>query len=273
VVVPDGILWDLPFQALQSSTRRYVVEDHDLSYAPSLTVLNELAKSRKKRIAAASPPTLLAFGNPAVSSQTKQRLKTVFMDETFEPLPEAERQVGALARLYGAAQSKIYTREQAREDRAKNESSSFRILQFATHGVLDSVNPMFSYLVLAPGSGASEDGLLEAREIMNLDLHADMVVLAACETARGRVSAGEGMIGMSWAFFVAGSPTTVASQWKVESASTTELMLEFHRNLKARSANMSKARALQLASLKLLKRRQYQHPFYWAGFVMIGDGF
>jgi CHAT domain-containing protein len=110
-----------------------------------------------------------------------------------------------------------------------------------------------------------------------VDLHADMVVLAACETARGRVGAGEGMIGMSWAFFVAGSPTTVASQWKVESASTTELMLAFHRNLKshldAKGTQLSKARALQLASLKLLRSPEYRHPFYWAGFVLVGDGF
>ena len=82
------------------------------------------------------------------------------------------------------------------------------------------------------------------------------------------------MIGMAWAFFVAGSPTTVASQWKVDSASTTQLMLAFHRNLRVNSSkmNMSKARAFQLAALKLLKTPGYEHPFYWAGFVMIGDG-
>ena len=110
-----------------------------------------------------------------------------------------------------------------------------------------------------------------------MDLHADMVVLAACETARGRVGAGEGMIGMAWAFFVAGSSATVASQWKVDSASTTELMLLFQRRtegLKQGSEpRMSKAKALQLGTLKLLKSKQYQHPFYWAGFVLVGDGF
>ena len=87
---------------------------------------------------------------------------------------------------------------------------------------------MYSNLVLTQGS-AAEDGLLEAWELMNMDLRADLVVLSACETARGRVGAGEGVIGLSWALFVAGSPTTVVSQWKVASASTAQLMLEFQR--------------------------------------------
>jgi CHAT domain-containing protein len=76
------------------------------------------------------------------------------------------------------------------------------------------------------------------------------------------------MIGLAWALFVAGTPSTVASQWKVDAASTNTLLLEFHRNLRARN---SKARALQQATLKTLQDRRYRHPFYWAPFVLIGD--
>jgi CHAT domain-containing protein len=112
---------------------------------------------------------------------------------------------------------------------------------------------------------------------MKLDLKADLAVLSACETARGRVGAGEGMIGLSWALFVAGCPTSVVSQWKVESASTTELMLEFHRQLKSQISNQadgfSAARALREAALKLQRTAAYRHPFYWAGFVVAGKGF
>ena len=137
---------------------------------------------------------------------------------------------------------------------------------------------MYSRVLLAQAEGdANEDGLLEAWEIMKLDLKTDLAVLSACETARGRVGAGEGMIGLSWALFVAGCPTTVVSQWKVESASTTELMLEFHRQLKSHMANpagdFSAARALRGAALKLRRSNQYRHPFYWAGFVVTGKGF
>ena len=195
------------------------------------------------------------------------------MSEPLEPLPEAERLVNSLQKMYGANRSKVFIRDEAREETAKTESSKYRIVQFAAHGVLNDFAPMYSHIVLAQKQGnPNEDGLLEAWEMKDLDLNADMVILSACETARGRVSNGEGVIGMSWALFIAGVPTTVASQWKVESSSTTELMLEFHRQLLS-GKNISKAEALRRASLKLMKTAKYKHPSYWAGFVIVGDGF
>src|SRR4029453_8043808 len=101
-----------------------------------------------------------------------------------------------------------------------------------THGILNNSAPLYSNLVLTRGA-AREDGLLEAWELMQLELKADLAVLSACETARGRYGAGEGMIGLTWALFVAGVPSTVVSQWKVEAASTRDLMLNFHRQLRA----------------------------------------
>lgn len=272
IIVPDGILWDLPFQALQSDDGQYLIQRHAISYAPSLTALREMQKRPK------SPPStldLVALGNPKIGSSVAARVKTGLMDYAVEPLPEAEKQVIALGQLYGSARSKVYFGTAATENRAKAEAPKARIIQFATHGILDSRSPMYSHLVLSQ-SADEEDGMLEAWEVMKLNLRSDMVVLAACETARGRVGAGEGMIGMSWAFFVAGASATAASQWKVDSASTTELMLEFHRNLRsaARSSKspVTKTRALQSASLRLLQSDAYRHPFYWAGFVLIGNG-
>jgi CHAT domain-containing protein/Tfp pilus assembly protein PilF len=275
VIVPDDVLWEVPFQALGPAANRYLIEDYAISYAPSLTVLHEMIKKHKTN--ASRSPALLAVGNPALGKQTIERTKRALMDERLEPLPEAERQVKELGQLYGAAQSKVYTGTEAREDRVKAEAGQYRIVQLATHGILNNANPMYSHVVLSqPAGDSSEDGLLEAWEIMNLDLNADLVVLSACDTARGRIGAGEGVIGLSWAFFVAGSPTTVVSQWSVESASTTELMLQFHRNLKRLTngpAAVSKAESLRRAQLQLLRDQRYQHPFFWAGFVVIGDGF
>jgi CHAT domain-containing protein len=160
----------------------------------------------------------------------------------------------------------------AREDRAKAEAGNFKVLHFATHGVLNNAAPMYSHLVLSQGD-TNEDGLLEAWELMQLNLKADLAVLSACETARGRFGAGEGMIGLTWALFVAGVPSTVVSQWKVESAGTRELMLNFHRQLRAPvETRVSKAEALRQAALKLMKKPETSHPFYWAGFVLVGDG-
>ncbi|MBA3322456.1 MAG: CHAT domain-containing protein [Pyrinomonadaceae bacterium] len=276
VIVPDGVLWELPFQALQSSPKHYLIEDHTLSYAPSLTVLREMSRIRQKGTNGAErAPTLLALGNPALGQQTTERAhRPTLMDENLGALPEAEKQVKALGQLYGAARSRVYVGADAREELMKAEAGNFRILQLATHGILNNASPMYSHVVLAQGAaGAQEDGLLEAWEMMNLDLKADLVVLSACETARGRVGPGEGVIGLTWALFVAGSPAMVVSQWKVESASTTELMLEFHRRLQptVKRPHTSTAAALQQSSIKLLNSRAYRHPFYWAGFVVVGD--
>jgi CHAT domain-containing protein len=192
-------------------------------------------------------------------------------------LPETETEVKTVAALYGHANSRILIGADAREARVKTEAPNYRILHFATHGLLDGQNPMYSHLTLSQVGGESqEDGMLEAREIINLDLSADLAVLSACQMARGWVGAGEGVIGMSWAFFVAGVPTIVASQWKVDSDSTTVLMIDFHRRLTARTSQVrkreTKAEALRNASLVLLRSERYRHPFYWAGFVMVGDG-
>jgi CHAT domain-containing protein len=168
----------------------------------------------------------------------------------------------------------------AREDRFKAEAGRCRILHLAAHGVLNDASPMYSHIVLAQGTtDGTEDGLLETWELMTLDLNADMVVLSACEMAWGSVRPGEGMVGLSWGFFVAGSPTTLVSRWKVGSAATTELMLGFYRHLKAGASDPrvskphppAKASSLREACLKLISSERYAHPFYWAGFVLIGD--
>jgi CHAT domain-containing protein len=279
IIVPDGALWDLPFQALQAENNRYLVENFAISYAPSITVLREMKKLHKKGSRdEEDSATLLALGNPTLGSKVTERVKTVLMDEKLTPLPEAEKQVQGLKQLYGASHSRVYTGNEAREERIKAEAGNYRLLHLATHAILNDASPMYSQVVLSQTGGeGKEDGLLEAWELMQMNLKADLVVLSACETARGRIAAGEGVIGLSWALFVAGCPTTVVSQWKVESASTTELMLEFHRNLKpnldGKMPGITKAEALRTAALKLMKNSEYKHPFYWAGFVMVGDGF
>jgi CHAT domain-containing protein len=131
---------------------------------------------------------------------------------------------------------------------------------------------LYSHLALARQERGQEDGLLEAWEIMNLRLSAELVVLSACETARGRLAPGEGVIGLMWALFVAGSPATLVSQWKVDSASSTALVSAFHEEWNAHGRRVSKTRALQVASLKVLRSPGFSHPFYWAGFILAGDG-
>jgi CHAT domain-containing protein/Tfp pilus assembly protein PilF len=266
-IVPDGTLWDLPFQALDKNSSRWMIEDYSIFYAPSLSVLREIWKNPAVP-SSAEKTELLAFGNPKIDTSTMEKMKSLYRDELLAPLPHAEKEVAALAAIYGKDRSTVLIGEKAKEGVVKAEANKYRILHFATHGVLDDKNPMYSKLMLTSEDGSKEDGMLEAWEIMRMDLKADMAVLAACETARGKVSAGEGVIGMSWAMFVAGVPTTIVSQWKVDSKSTSSLMIDFHKNIRNKQ---SKAEALRNAALKLMKSGS-THPYFWAGFVVIGGG-
>ena len=153
IIVPDGVLWNLPFQALQSSAHRYVIEDMAISYAPSITVLREMMQLRGAARGAAGAA---GVGQPRGGPCTE--------------LPESEYEVRQVAQIYGAS-SRVYVGAEAREDRWKSEAPDYRVLHLATHGVLDNTSPLYSHLLLAPPEGGSNgDGLLEAWEIMNVPL-------------------------------------------------------------------------------------------------------
>ena len=290
-IVPDGPLWDLPFQALQSSEDKYLLELFAVYYAPSLQVLREMRKrsnslkslpvsksedyQTSSQLFAETTQRLYAIGNPAFGGEALARALSQ-RDGAFVSLPETENEVQTLAaEVYGPQASAVRIGAAAREDAVKTEMGKYSVLHFATHGVLDDHNPLYSYIVLAPSVDSREDGFLEAWELMKMDLKAELAVLSACDTARGRIGDGEGMIGMTWALFVAGVPTTIASQWQVPSESTTRLMLDFHKRFAAGGSarKVSKAEAWRLAALVMIKDARYRmKPYYWAGFVVVGDG-
>ena len=170
----------------------------------------------------------MTFNHPVWQRTSPDLARTAL--NKLAPLPDAKLEANEIARVWGG-KSAVYTGAQAREETAKTELTRARIVHFAAHGLFDDDNPMFSQIVLATSRNSREDGTLQAWEMMRLDLNADLVVLSACETARGRIGAGEGLIGLGWAAFMAGSASTIVSQWKVDSQSTADLMIAFHRAL------------------------------------------
>jgi CHAT domain-containing protein/Tfp pilus assembly protein PilF len=255
IVVPDGGLWNVPFQALMSPDG-YVIERAAVSYAPSIAVLREIQRLPRP----AGAPTILAMGKSQFGSATS----------SLEPLPDAETQVRLIRDLYGPDRSVAYLGSEATESRFKAAAPHYSVLHLATHGVLDEASPLYSHFVLSPAvDNAEDDGRLEAWEIMRMKLRADVVVLAACDTGRGRIAPGEGVIGTMWALLAAGARSMVVSQFRVESKSATALLVEFHRRIAG--GRGSKAAQLQAASLELLRTPRYAHPYYWAGFILVGD--
>jgi CHAT domain-containing protein len=264
-IIPDAFLWTLPFQALTTRRSNYLMEEYSLFYAPSLSVLKEMVLRRQQQ---SSKESLIAFGNPVI-----ERNKELKQD--LHPLPDAEAEVAAVASAVRTEMKKVLVGRQADEKTFKALAPQFATIHLATHGVLDNRDPLDSYLLLTKtgGDDTENDGLLRALEIINMRLNADLAVLSACETGSGKISPGEGVIGMSWAFFVAGTRSVVVSQWRVNSASTSQLMKNFYQALanQADIKGRNKSQALREASLRLLKDRRYRHPFYWAGFVLVSS--
>lgn len=264
-IVPDGFLWTVPFDALLEPSGKYVAERYAIAYAPSIAMLDWTARRPPSN---AAHHELLAFGDPSISAKTSSKA-AAYRDLSLGALPDAVREVQTLLRLYGSSHATVFTGEAAREAMLKKLIGDYRVVHLATHGIVDDRSPLYSALVLSASENDDEDGLLEMREMRDLALHAELIVLSGCDTARGDVHQGEGVIGMSWAILMAGCPTTVVSQWKAESHTTAQLMIEFHQRL---LAGDSKAEALRRARLALLHDPHYAHPFYWAPFVVVGDG-
>ena len=149
--------------------------------------------------------------------------------------------------------------------------SQYRMLHFATHGLLNSENPELSGLVfsLVDESGKAQDGFLRLHEIFNLELNADLVVLSACQTGLGREIKGEGVIGLTRGFMYAGAPRVVASLWNVDDLATAELMKLFYRGML--DDGLRAAAALRRAQYELSRQRRWTSPYFWAGFVLQGE--
>ena len=194
----------------------------------------------------------------------------------------------------------MFTSEkEATEEKSKTLSASHDILHFATHAKLNEDDPLSSAVLLAKED--REDGRLEVREIFGMDLKANLVVLSGCETGLGKLSTGDEIVGLTRAFIYAGTPSVVASLWSVDDSSTAHLMASFYRNLKT----MSKVEALRQAQLELIRGEgrsdmlahrgvggigklgeaagsahpapsslsiSTSHPYFWAPFILVGDG-
>jgi CHAT domain-containing protein len=151
------------------------------------------------------------------------------------------------------------------------ELSNYRIIHFATHGLLNSEHPELSGLVLSlvDENGKSQDGFLRMNEIYNLKLPADLIVLSACQTALGKEIKGEGLVGLTRGFMYAGAQRVVASLWQVDDLATAELMKSFYRGIL--KDGMRPAQALRFAQLELLKQQRWSSPYFWAPFVIQGE--
>jgi CHAT domain-containing protein len=186
-------------------------------------------------------------------------------------LPYTRAEVNSIGSLFPPTQRQIYLGVQARERMVKSAAlDQFRYVHFAAHGLIDELRPVRSGIALSFEKGSKEDGVLQMSEIMRLRLNADLVTLSACRTGLGKLLNGEGIVGLTRAFFYAGASSVVVSLWNVNDLATADLMKAFYRNI---NNGMTKDEALRQAKLSLIKgpQRSWQHPYFWAPFILVGD--
>jgi CHAT domain-containing protein/Tfp pilus assembly protein PilF len=279
VIVPDRALYYVPFEALLDeeagdrsySDLSYLLRKYAISYVPSASVLAGLRAPRadpvaadRKRLAAFAP-FAAETGRRAQPSPAERRMT----GWNLLPLPASSREVAKIAALYSGSALKFFAGDASESNVTHNPAvAAAERLHFATHAQSDERHPELSGLVLAPGEGKRDDGLLQVHEIFNLKLSADLVVLSACQTALGKEVTGEGLVGLTRAFFYAGVPSVVVSLWNVVDGPTPDLMLSFYEDLDRLG---SRARALQQAKLTMISKRGYAHPAYWAPFILVGE--
>ena len=306
ILVPDGILAFIPLEALIMPDGRYLVERFHLRYLPSLTVSSQIAR----RDYGSRPKPLLAFGGAvyeipagqevrqpqansapivsaqalkALAAQTRQTIQgrlntrdayTTLGIGTWQQLPGTLTEVREIGGI--VAGSTVVTGREVSEARIKQMSArgdleQYRILHFATHGLVVPPVPELSALVLSqsPSPQADqEDGYLTMAEIAGLRIQADFVNLSACETGLGKIYGGEGVVGLSQAFLVAGANGLSVSLWQVADESTRTFMVGLYRL--AQKQGLTHQRAMTEMKRRFIADPALKEPFYWAPFVYYG---
>ncbi len=295
LIVADGALQYLPFGVLpepMSSEAQPLLVNHELAYSPSASLPALLRREFGGRTPAAR--AVLALADPVLSLDDRRLGAAKNSGQTRNSAPQ--RASVELTRSTRETELKLerlkFTRDEAQYiaslarqqeglallDFSANKKRLFdagldqyRVLHFATHGLLNSRHPELSGLVLSlvDEAGNPQDGFLRLHDVYNLKLNADLVVLSACRTALGREIKGEGLLGLTRGFMYAGASRVIASLWDVRDEATAELMKRFYQNLLKN--RLAPAAALRAAQLSLLREPRWAAPYYWAGFVLQGE--
>ncbi len=273
VFVPHRSLLLVPFTALQDAKGKFLIEQHTISISPSIQVLDLTDQLRKKLDTVSQKQTekqlseALIIGNPVMPKVVTEVGEP---PEQLPPLPGSEQEAKAISQML---KSSALVGEAATKSNVLQRMNRARLIHLATHGLMGDFVGLGvpGAIALAPDTIATgkpsleENGLLTANEIFDLKLNAELVVLSACNTGRGRIT-GDGVVGLSRALIAAHVPSVVVSLWAVPDEATALLMTEFYRNLQQQP---NKAQALRQAMLTTMK--QYPAPVNWAAFMLIGE--
>ncbi|MBX9851952.1 MAG: CHAT domain-containing protein [Cytophagaceae bacterium] len=276
IVIPDGKLGSIPYEALISQKPKettpdfrnlaYLIKKYSFSYNYSSILFFETRNKEKDFQNLASSILLCA----PVNFDASKRLKS---------LPGTAAEVSKIDELFknNNANTKVLLNEEANEKNIKStQLKNYKFIHLATHGIVNEDKPELSQIFLHASEDKKEDGDLFSGEIYNLEIKADLVVLSACQTGLGKIKKGEGIIGLSRALIYAGANNVMVSLWTVSDESTSELMIDFYGTLLFSKIAMNYGSydyylALRRAKLALIKEGKFSQPYYWAPFILIGN--
>ena len=277
VIIPDGFLYFLPFETLiieKGARNEMLIDKFQISYAPSSSVLYEMWQRRNE---SAKKHGLLGIGNPLISEKANSRSNILesFPEEKIannryliNSIPYTKNEIRFAASLFPINKRVLFEGIDANERNIKNLSiKNFQIIHFACHGILDGNIPLRSALILSKVS-RDEDDLLQVSEIFDSKLAANLVILSACQTGKGNLELGEGVMGLPRAFFFNGSSSVLSTLWRISDKPAALFMKKYYEFL---YDGFSKAGALRKTKL-YMRQTKYRDPYYWAGFVLLGEG-
>jgi CHAT domain-containing protein/tetratricopeptide (TPR) repeat protein len=290
VVVNEGALASIPFAALPLGGHP-LIESHDVAYLPSASVLPELRSNRPparpERIALIADPVFSAHDPrvQGVGEASSKEARTALANSEdltrsagdaglreFPRLIYSRQEAEAIGRLLPASQQWTAIDFDANLDAIRSlDWSQFTIAHFSTHALLDTIHPDLSGIVLSlvNKDGRPRDGFVRVRDIYNMHIPANLVVLSACRTALGKEIRGEGVVGLARAFEYAGSQRVLATLWDVNDHATADLMADVYRGLL--ESRLPPAAALAQAQRRLARSVTWRAPYFWATFVLQGD--
>ena len=280
IIVPDGKLNLLPFDSLQDSQGRYVLNSYIVTYAPSATVLHTIRTSP-----VAHPPSLTLLGVGDVDYHQPRALRATagpgqLEAATTDPfdlsgaqlvnIPKTRDEVTAVSHALGGDSHLLFGREATEAAFKSQPLADFKIIHIAAHGIVSTKFPNRSALILGTDPTSREDGLLQVSEIENLTLNAQLVTLSACDTGLGKLQGEEGIANLVRAFLFAGAKSVLASLWTASDVYTPNLMGRFYHRV---AEGQDEGQALRQAKLDLVTEFGDQAlPVFWAGFTLVGDG-
>jgi CHAT domain-containing protein len=270
IIVPDGRLHLLPFDALVDSTGHYLVSSHTITYSPSATFLY-LAKSTPSP---SSQHALLGIGGiPYERNADLTKVATLrgYISSPLVDLPASKEEVlEAQAAIRTPSDTVLLGANATKSAFEHSGLDQHAIIHLAVHGVANEKHPERAALIFLNDSSSGDDGILEASEIVHLHTNADLIVLSACDTAVGRLQGEEGIANLSLAFQLAGAKTVVSTLWSIDDTTALYLMKRFYAHL---SEKNTVAQALTAAKKDMIRTYGSQAvPYYWASFRLEGSG-